>query len=121
MSSAPSRPIVAGAVAALCLLLGASCTEYQAIPRGSTFEREAQRISDNLNKPVPPMVGIKSEPAPVVGSAGTPQPYTIGQGPSQDLFQGLSNTPLNLDLRFEDAEIREVATTILGDILKRPY
>jgi general secretion pathway protein D len=37
------------------------------------------------------------------------------------LLQGLGNAPLNLDLRFEDAEIREVATTVLGDILKKPY
>jgi len=120
MSSVLSRRIVAGAVAALCLLLNSACSEYEAVPRGSSFEREASRISENLNKPVPPMPGIKTELAPTAGVAPA-QPYIVGQGASQDLFQGLSNTPLNLDLRFEDAEVRDVATTILGDILKKPY
>ncbi|HYD06358.1 MAG TPA: secretin N-terminal domain-containing protein, partial [Reyranella sp.] len=69
--------------------------------------------------PVP--TGVKGEPAPALGPAGPGRPYIVGQGSTQDLFQGLSNTPLNLDLRFEDAEIRDVATTILGDILKKPY
>src|SRR6188768_3665731 len=120
MSCVLSRRIVAGAVAALCLLLSPACSEYEAVPRGSAFEREASRISENLNKPVPPMPGVKTELAPTAGVAPT-QPYIVGQGASQDLFQGLNNAPLNLDLRFEDAEIREVATTILGDILKKPY
>lgn len=120
MSSVLSRRIVAGAVAALCLLLSSACSDYEAVPRGSAFEREASRISENLNKPVPPTPGIKTEFAPVAGVAPA-QPYIVGQGASQDLFQGLNNAPLNLDLRFEDAEIRDVATTILGDILKKPY
>jgi general secretion pathway protein D len=111
---------LASAIAAFCLLLG-SCTEYEAIPRRSTFEREANRISENLDKPVPTPISVKTEAVPSVAPGGPGQPYIVGQGPSQDLFQGLTNTPLNLDLRFEDAEIREVATTILGDILKKPY
>src|SRR6478736_1389581 len=120
MSSALSRRVLASAIAAFCLLLG-SCTEYEAIPRRSTFEREANRISENLEKPVPIPTAVRTEPVPSVVAGGGAQPYIIGQGPSQDLFQGLANTPLNLDLRFEDAEIRDVATTILGDILKKPY
>jgi general secretion pathway protein D len=111
-----------GVIAAVCLVLTASCAEYEAIPRPSTFEREANRIQENLEKPVPvPRPGVKTEAAPALSTASPGQPYIVGQGPSQDLFGGLANAPLNLDLRFEDAEIREVATTILGDILKKPY
>jgi general secretion pathway protein D len=121
MCSAISRRVIAGAAAVLCLFLSSGCSEYEAIPKASVFEREANRVSENLNKPVPTPTSVKGEQSPVLGGGRTPQPYVIGQAGSQDLFQGLSNTPLNLDLRFEDAEIREVATTVLGDILKKPY
>jgi general secretion pathway protein D len=120
MCSAFSRRVTAGTVAVLCLLFSSGCSDYEAIPKSSVFEREANRISENLNKPVPTTPGVKTETA-VGGGASPAQPYIVGQGPSQDLLQGLGGTPLNLDLRFEDAEIREVATTVLGDILKKPY
>jgi general secretion pathway protein D len=109
-------------IAAVCLFLTASCAEYEAIPRASTFEREAARIEQNLQRPAPgPRPGVKTEQAPGLSTASAARPYIVGQGAGQDLFTGLGNQALNLDLRFEDAEIREVATTILGDILKKPY
>jgi general secretion pathway protein D len=109
-------------IAAVCLFLTASCAEYEAIPRASTFEREAARIEQNLQRPAPgPRPGVKTEQAPGLSTPSAAQPYIVGQGTGQDLFTGLGNQALNLDLRFEDAEIREVATTILGDILKKPY
>src|SRR3954451_21038130 len=120
MSSALSRRILTGA-AALHLLLISGCTEYQSVPHATAFEREANRISENLNKPVPPTPGIKTESVATAAGTTSARPFVVGQGPTQDLFQGLNNNPLNLDLRFEDAEVRDVATTILGDILKKPY
>ena len=66
------------------------------------------------------MPGVKTEHAPTAGVAPT-QPYIVGQGASRISSRDSNNAPLNLDLRFEDAEIRDVATTILGDILKKPY
>jgi general secretion pathway protein D len=112
--------MIAGAVAALCLLQNSACTEYEAVPRQSVFEREANRISDNLARSAPIVPNVKGQT--VVGSQPAQmQPYIVGQGGTQNLYQGLGTAPLGRELRFEDAEIREVASTILGDILKRPY
>lgn len=120
MYSALLRRMIAGAVAALCLLHNSACTEYEAVPRQTVFEREANRISDNLARSAPIVPNVK--PQTVVGSQPAQmQPYIVGQTGMQNLYQGLGTAPLGRELRFEDAEIREVASTILGDILKRPY
>jgi general secretion pathway protein D len=120
MFSAFLRRKIASAAAALCLLPNLGCTEYEAVPKQSVFEREANRISDNLAKSAPIIPGVKSTSVAV--AQPTPmQPYVVGQSGGQDLYQGLSTAPMGRELRFEDAEIREVASTILGDILKKPY
>jgi general secretion pathway protein D len=121
MFSAPLRRIIAGAVAALCLLHNSACTEYEAVPRSTVFEREANRVSDNLARSAPIVPGIKPQSVGPLQTASASQPYIVGQAGGQNLYQGLGTAPLGRELRFEDAEIREVASTILGDILKKPY
>jgi general secretion pathway protein D len=108
------------ATAVFSLVLLASCADYDFVGGSPTFEREAARISDNLARPAPQIPGLK-DPGTPTARAGTPAPYIIGQTGNEELLRGVPTTPVDVDLRFEDAEISEVVTTILGDILKRPY
>ena len=105
-------------------LLVSGCSDYWPIPRtGSAFEAEAQRISNNLNRPVPQATpGAQQQPyGAAPGGAAAGQPYIIGQASNQELLQGLSDAPIGVDLRFNNADIGEVSRTVLGDVLKKPY
>src|SRR5262245_35807590 len=46
------------AVLALCTLLG-GCSIFDVVPQPRAFEREAARISDQLNQPAPVIPGLK--------------------------------------------------------------
>ncbi len=107
----------------LCCVSGWGCSEYDPIPRAGIFEREANRISENLAKPAPAVTTVKPGlPIGVGGGAVAPrQGYVLGQSGSADLLQGLTDAPIGVDLRFEDAEIAPVVTTVIGDVLKKPY
>src|SRR5262245_7834851 len=103
MFSALSRRVIAGAVAALCLLQNSGCADYEPIPRQQqAFEREANRISDNLARSAPTIPGVKPESVAVTGTPQL-QPYVVGQSGTQNLYQGLSTAPMGRELRFEDA------------------
>ena len=47
--------------------------------------------------------------------------FVIGGSLEADLLGGLSDEPINVELSFQDAEIREVVTTILGDVLRQEF
>jgi general secretion pathway protein D len=113
--------VLAVTVVSVCCWFVSSCADYDPIPRAGTFEREANRISQNLNKPAPLAPLVKQELPPGVPGQAPRQPYVIGQGSSPELLQGLTDAPINVDLRFQDADIGPVVTTVLGDVLKRPY
>jgi general secretion pathway protein D len=105
-------------------LLVSGCSDYWPVPRtGSTFEAEAQRIANNLNKPVAQATpGAQQQPyGAAYSGTGGPQPYIIGQANNQELLQGLTDAPIGVDLRFNNADIAEVSRTVLGDVLKKPY
>jgi general secretion pathway protein D len=119
-SSPGRRPFANLMLASFGAVLVSACSSDPYAP--SLFEAVGRRISDNLEKP-------SSEPTPLAlgAAAGLPpapgrrggQPYIIGG--TDDLVRGLPERTLEADLRFDSAEIADVANTILGDVLKLPY
>ncbi len=112
------------AVFGILLTVGA-CSDYSPIPRaGTTFEAEARRISENLGKPVPlgQSATVYAQVAPGRGGGpGGAQPIILGQPGAENLLRGVSDTPIGVDLNFNNAPIPEVARTVLGEVLKKPF
>lgn len=107
------------------LLTVGACSDYSPIPRtGSTFDAEARRISDNLGRSVFPgqSATVYAQAGPGrAGASGASQPIILGQPGAENLFRGISDAPIGVDLNFNDAPIPEVARTVLGEVLKRPF
>ena len=108
----------------LFVVVGA-CSDYSPIPRtGMTFEAEARRVSDNLGRPVSSSQAttVFSQVSPGRGGGqGAAQPIILGQPSAESLLRGVPDTPIDVDLNFNNAPISEVARTVLGDVLKKPY
>ena len=86
-------------------------------PDSDLFDRTVERLEKS---PGPTEFDTQVvQPAAAAQGQSRFDSYIIGQSSEAELEEGLSDELLDIELQFENADIKDVVVTILGDILRK--
>lgn len=101
----------------------AACSDGSLGPKASLLGKAAESIQSRVHEGG----GAAPEAAAPTTLTGTAEAsretgsFIVGGASGEELLLGLSDDPVDVELSFEDADIKEVVTTILGDVLRREF
>ena len=100
-----------------------ACSDGSLGPKASLLGKAAESIQSRVHEGG----GEAPEAAAPTTLTGTAEAsretgsFIVGGASGEELLLGLSDDPVDVELSFEDADIKEVVTTILGDVLRREF